>query len=105
MSFTVFLTLCVLGCDFLIYFFYEWAFGERRRDLMRRGASRRRVEALAGTQPRCAATPRQSPAAGSVLMMSAKRPRQVSPRISNPCNEALAYRRIAASFAQLKPRT
>ena len=105
MSFTAFLTLCVLGCDFLIYFLYEWAFGERRRERMRKGAFRQRTEALADREPRPATKPQQNPEARGVLVMHAKGPRAASPRIPNPCSEALAYRRVVASFVQLKPRT
>ena len=106
MSFTVFLTLCVVGCDFLIYFLYEWAFGERRRTRMRNAASRQRAEALANPQPRRTNTAEKSPAARPVAVMGAKQPPRASlPRISSRYNEELAYRRVAASFAQLKPRT
>ena len=105
MSLTFFITLCVLGCDFLIYFLYQWALGERRRTLMRKAASRQRAEALANRQPRPMVAAERS-AARPVLVMGAKeRPRPVSARIPNRCNEELAYRRVAASFAQLKPRT
>ena len=52
MSLTLFVTLCVLGCDLLIYLLYQWALGERRRTLMRKAVSRQRAEALANRQPR-----------------------------------------------------
>src|SRR5215469_4859347 len=104
MSFTVFLTLCVVGCDLLIYFLYEWAFGERRRTRMRKAAARQRAEALANPQPRPKNTPQKSPAARSVHVMGAKQPTPAAlPRIPSRYNEELAYRRVAASFAQLKP--
>ena len=106
MSFTVFLALCVVGCDLLIYYLYEWAFGERGRTRMRKAAARQRAEALANPQPRPKNTPQKSPAARSVRVMDAKRrPRPDSPRIPNRYSEELAYRRVAASFGQLKPRT
>ncbi len=31
MSFTVFFALCILGADFLVYFFFKMAFGEEKR--------------------------------------------------------------------------
>jgi hypothetical protein len=95
-----------VGCDFLIYFLYEWAFGERRRTRMRKAASRQRAEALANPQPRPSNTAPKSPAARPVTVMGAKQPpRSALPRIPSRYNEELAYRRVAASFAQLKPRT
>jgi hypothetical protein len=106
MSFTVFLTLCVVGCDLLIYFLYEWALGERRRTRMRKAAARQRAEALANPQSRPKNTPQKSPAARSLRVMGAKqRTRAALPRLPNRYTEELAYRRVAASFAQLKPRT
>ena len=101
MSLTFFITLCVLGCDFLIYFLYRWALGERRRTLMRKAASRQRAEALANPQPH----PRTTLGRPVAVMRAKERRRPVSARIPNRCNEELAYRRVAASFAQLKPRT
>jgi hypothetical protein len=104
MSLTFFVTLCVLGCDFLIYFLYQWALGERRRTLMRKAVSRQRAEALANRQPRPMVAAERS-AARPVLMMGVKRrPRPDSPRIPNRDSEELAYRRVAASFAQSKSR-
>ena len=106
MSFTVFLALCVVGCDLLIYYLYEWAFGERGRTRMRKAAARQRAEALANPQPRPKNTPQKSPAARSVRVMGVKqRTPAALPRIPSRYNEELAYRRVAASFAQLKPRT
>ena len=106
MSFTLFMTLCILGCDFLIYILYQWAFGERRRTLMRRTASRRRAEALRNPQDRPTATAQKSPATKPVMVMETKRRRRASTvERSNRYNEELAHRRVAASFAELKPRT
>ena len=105
MSFNLFLTFCVLGCDFLIYFLYEWAFGERRRTLMRRAASRQRAETLANPQPRPLLAAQGSPAARSVLAKGAKhRGCPFSPRIPNRPSEEFAYRRVAACFVQSKSR-
>ena len=106
MSLTFFITLCVLGCDFLIYFLYEWALGERRRRLMRKAVSRQRAEALANRQPRPMAVAESSAAARPVAVMGAeRRPRPDSRRIANRYSEELlAYRRVAASFAQSKSR-
>ena len=103
MSLILFVTLCVLGCDLLIYFLYQWALGERRRTLMRKAVSRQRAEALANRQRPMVAAERS--AARPVLVMDVKRqPRPDSPRIPNRYSEELAYRRVAASFAQSKSR-
>jgi hypothetical protein len=93
MSLTLFVTLCVLGCDLLIYFLYQWALGEGRRTLMRKAVSRQRAEALANRQPRPMVAAERSAAA-----------RPHARRIANRYSEELAYRRVAASFAQSKSR-
>jgi hypothetical protein len=36
MSLNVFIAICVLACDFLIYAFFQWTFGEKYRDVRRR---------------------------------------------------------------------
>jgi hypothetical protein len=105
MSLTLFVTLCVLGCDLLIYFLYQWALGERRRTLMRKAVSRQRAEALANRQPRPMVAAESSAAARPVAVMGAKQqPGPDSRRIANRYSEELAYRRVAASFAQSKSR-
>ncbi len=38
MSINVFMGICVLACDFLIYAFFQWTFGEKRREFARRHA-------------------------------------------------------------------
>jgi hypothetical protein len=40
MSLTAFLAFCILGCDFLLYFLFQWIYGEKRRERSRRIASR-----------------------------------------------------------------
>lgn len=105
MSLTLFVSLCVLGCDFLIYFLYEWAFGERRRTRMRKDAARRRSEVLADSQSRPAAASQNNGAAQPVIVLDAnRRKRPTSFGRPSRLNEELAYRRVAASFAQVKRR-
>jgi len=36
MSLNVFIAICVLACDFLIYAFFQWTFGEKHREVRRR---------------------------------------------------------------------
>jgi hypothetical protein len=91
MSLTIFLAICILGIDVLIYFLYEWAFGESER-IRKRRASR------FGTNP--AKTTETAP---RVVEMSHKQQRSDSP-VQHAYREAVAYRRLAASFAPAKPR-
>ena len=49
MALTVFLALCILGVDFLIYVLFQWTWGDKRRAIARQVAAHR--NALEG-QPR-----------------------------------------------------
>jgi hypothetical protein len=40
MSLTVFLALCILSCDFLLYVLFQWIYGEKHRKNPRRMASK-----------------------------------------------------------------
>jgi hypothetical protein len=41
MSLTVFLAICILSCDFLLYVLFQWVYGEKHRNHPRRPAARR----------------------------------------------------------------
>jgi hypothetical protein len=41
MSLTVFLAICVLGLDFMIFVLFQWLYGEKNRNRFRRSATRR----------------------------------------------------------------
>jgi hypothetical protein len=104
MSLTIFLAICVLGCDVLIYFLYEWAFGESKRIRKQRAGSR--LNHNAGPQGHSQYGSDEHLAHRRVIEMDRKRARSASASARpNAHEERLAYRRLAASFAQLKPRT
>ncbi len=49
MSLTVFLAFGILGCDFLLYVLFQWIYGEKHRNHVRRVAARReRRRAVSG---------------------------------------------------------
>jgi hypothetical protein len=39
MSLTVFLGLCILGIDFMIYALFQWTYGDRRSEMARKLAA------------------------------------------------------------------
>jgi hypothetical protein len=43
MSLTVFLALCILGLDFMIYMLFQWTYGEKRRAIARKVAAHRKA--------------------------------------------------------------
>jgi hypothetical protein len=91
MSLTIFLAICILGIDVMIYFLYEWAFGESER-IRKRHASR-----LAGNPAKVTEAPAR------IVDINHKKQEPTSP-VQQAYNEAVAYRRLAASFATIKPR-
>jgi hypothetical protein len=46
MSLTVFLAICILGCDLLLYILFQWIYGEKRRERSCRLATRHRTKAI-----------------------------------------------------------
>jgi Flp pilus assembly protein TadB len=40
MSFNLYLAFAILGCDFLLYAFFQWVYGEKHRKHARRVAAR-----------------------------------------------------------------
>ena len=112
MSLTVFLAICILGCDVLIYFLYEWAFGESER--IRKRHPRSRFEApspeVSADGEACPDVNRpgvsfvqmkhRKPAGATVIEM----PRKSANPAHSDAQERLAYYRIAASHAPIKRR-
>jgi hypothetical protein len=103
MSATLFLAICILGCDFLLYFLFQWTYGEKRRGLARHRSS----PAKSGMNQ-----PDARPFLVASRKRSVSRARDLT-RLSRPINdreagelgqynEVRAYRRIAASFSQAK---
>ena len=43
MSLTVFIAICVLGLDFMIFVLFQWLYGEKNRNRFRRSAARRQT--------------------------------------------------------------
>jgi hypothetical protein len=106
MSLTIFIALCVLGCDVLIYILYQWAFGESRRIREGRAAARRRAEAA--KDPHSHLVGRQGRGSGEspVIELEVKRRKTASDSgVTNPHRERLAYRRLAESFTAAKSRS
>jgi hypothetical protein len=103
MSLTVFLAICILGCDVLIYFLYEWAFGESER--IRKGHARSRLAApsseMSNAQP--SHNTQKAPSA-AVIEMRPRTPKPAPASRNSNYQERLAYHRIAASHAPIKRR-
>ena len=111
MSLTVFLAMCVLGVDFLIYFFFKLVYSEKHRLRPRRLPPEYYKEnSEASRLYRVPARKDRFP--GPARVVSLTRPTgQPTPKhkphgrtSSASFAEQLAYRRIIATFAQTKSR-
>ena len=103
MSATVFLAICILGCDFLLYFLFQWTYGEKRRGLSRRSRARKGAANQPDARPFLISSRRGATRGTrhfeSTRFGAAKNESNASGQFS----EVRAYRQIAASFAQSKP--
>lgn len=105
MSLTVFLAFCVLGVDFMIYFFFKMVYGEKRRIRPRR-LPPEYYSRKGQTSPLYLVPPREktaaqrqgvsSPCAGSLPSENC--------RIKPPAAVPLSNSPIASSLAQTKLR-
>jgi hypothetical protein len=102
MSLTVFLAICILGIDVLIYFLYEWAFGESERIRKRHNS---RFSPNAGQSVGAHQLHQTSKIPARVVATNHKPQRRQDAARPNSYREATAYRRLAASFAPAKPRS
>jgi hypothetical protein len=72
MSLNVFIAICVLACDFMIYAFFQWTFGDKHREFRRHlpktahrpspapfPKSKQRALDFAAPRPRLAAAPKR----------------------------------------------
>jgi hypothetical protein len=102
MSATLFLAFCILGCDFLLYFLYQWTYGERRRGLSRRPLAPKTAMNQPDARPFLVAS--RKGAVEGVQRLHSSRRRTANEEVSDPrqFSEVRAYRRIAKSFAQAK---
>jgi hypothetical protein len=64
MSLTVFLAICILSCDFLLYVLFQWVYGEKHKNHARRVAARRQkrraLPAKQADQPRVLSFPQRA---------------------------------------------
>jgi|SRR5580658_3801619 hypothetical protein len=100
MSATLFLAFCILGCDFLLFFLFQWTYGERRRGLSRK--SRTPMSPMNQPDPRPFLAASRKTATGGVQRLQTTRRRADDANDLGHLTEARAYRRIAASFGQAK---
>ena len=51
MSLNIFLTLCILGIDFMIYAFFQWTYGDKRRVIAKKLAMLRKDSSQQASRP------------------------------------------------------
>ena len=101
MSLTVFLAICILGCDLLIYFLYEWALGESKR-IRKRAAGPR----LLGSNQEWSRHTQTRPARAAQVIEMNRSHEADNDHVGTSVayRERLAYRRLAESMGQGRRR-
>ena len=110
MSYTVFFALCILGLDFLIYFFLKLTYGEKNR-VARRHLPREYYSESHFTAPLYRVPTQKNRRSDTKRVIPFGEPRRERATWRKPqartandnFAEQRAYRRIASSFAQAKP--
>ena len=93
MSLTVFLALCVLGIDFLIYVLFQWTYGDRRRAMERKLAAQRNAMKEEASRPFLVASRKAGPETAKRLRLVRERMGKSQPseiRPHGPYKEKLA---------------
>src|SRR5262249_37617014 len=108
MPLTLFMAICILGCDVLIYFLFQWTLGEKGRTRRRRCGAKRKLDSgqksplfVVRAQKK---TPRQRAKVLPYTKHESSNPalptrKSVGP---HPVDEETAYRRRVAAFASPK---
>ena len=108
MSLTLFMAICILGCDVLIYFLFQWTLGEKGRTRRRRCGAKRRLASGQETELFVVPAASKMPAQRAKVLPY---PKDNSKRLSltecdsNQANwpdEKMIYRRRVAAFASSK---
>lgn len=108
MTLTVFMAICILGCDVLIYFLFQWTLGEKGRTRRRRIGPKRRVASGQETELFVVPAPKKISAHRAKVLQYARREQSkqsLPPRefaVSHQIDEETAYRRRVAAFASHK---
>jgi hypothetical protein len=102
MSATLFLAFCILGCDFLLYFLYQWTYGEKRRGLSRRSRAPKSAMNQPDARPFLVASRKSTLGGAQRLQSMRQRTAREEDKHPGQFGEVHAYRRIAAPFAHAK---
>ncbi|HXY26414.1 MAG TPA: hypothetical protein VEI73_17305 [Candidatus Acidoferrum sp.] len=51
MSLTVFMAICILGCDFMLYVLFQWLYGEKHRKHVRKSRGNNQLVRMQGRRP------------------------------------------------------
>lgn len=108
MTLKLFMAICILGLDVLIYILFQWTLGEKGRTSRRRPKTKRRLET--GQETELVVVHPQSHEVvkrAKILQYPTSRlPKQTWPHEDcspeDPVTEEMAYRRRAAAFAASK---
>jgi hypothetical protein len=102
MSPIVFLAICILGCDALLYFLFQWTYGEKRRGLAGKSDSNRAKSKPQHSQPLEFVSARSPHRFAGSRHKGVGASRQNENVTTIRQTERLAYQQIATSLSDAK---
>jgi len=111
MTLKLFMAICILGLDVLIYILFQWTMGEKGRTSRRRPKTKHRVESGQETELIVVHPHKHDSAKRAKILQY---PKSSSPKWnwlnedcdpSDPVSEEMAHRRRAAAFASSRQNT
>ena len=107
MALTVFIAICIVACDFMIFVFLKLLYGEKRRGHSRRRSAGGKATKLPAPAIYVMARP-ENRSRGEARSKSFRRPalgKSWSDHLNLASDEERAYHRIVATFAQSPSRS
>jgi hypothetical protein len=93
MSLNVFITLCIVGIDFLVYFLFQWTYGDKRRAMARKLAELRKTAEPQAPRPYLVST--QKPVEGLRTQAQSRLESGIH-RLATPRDQSGSYRQRLA---------
>jgi hypothetical protein len=108
MTLNLFMAICVIGCDLLIYFLFQWTLGEKGRTRRRGPKEKRHVESGQASDLVVVRSEKRDREKRAKVLAYARNELQMRSRANvkskrlEPVNEEIAHRRRAVAFSTHK---
>lgn len=108
MTLNLFMAICVIGCDVLIYFLFQWTLGEKGRTRRRRPKEKRHLHSAQANELIVVPSEKRDREKRAKVLAYARNELQTRSRACaesgqlEPVNEEIAHRRRAVAFSTHK---